>query len=58
MRRIVVAVLVLGSTLGLTGCRRAPSRGRVLALGLAVFSKDAAGLTAVPAAVVPPAAWE
>ena len=43
MRRVVVAVLVLGSTLGLTGCRRAPSRGRVLALGLAVFSKDAAG---------------
>ena len=43
MRRVVVAVLVLGSTLCLTDCRRAPSRGRVLALGLAVFSKDAAG---------------
>jgi hypothetical protein len=43
MRRVVAAVLVLGSTLCLADCRRAPSRGRVLALGLAVFSKDAAG---------------
>jgi hypothetical protein len=43
MRRVVVAVLVLGPALGLADCRRAPSRGRVLALGLAVFSKDAAG---------------
>ena len=43
MRRILAALLVLGSTLGLGACRRPPSRGRVLALGLAVFSKDAAG---------------
>jgi hypothetical protein len=43
MRRVVAAVLVLGSTICLADCRRAPSRGRVLALGLAVFSKDAAG---------------
>jgi hypothetical protein len=43
MRRVVAVVLVLGSTLCLADCRRAPSRGRVLALGLAVFSKDAAG---------------
>ncbi|HYN02018.1 MAG TPA: VCBS repeat-containing protein [Vicinamibacteria bacterium] len=43
MRHVVAAVLVLGSTLCLADCRRAPSRGRVLALGLAVFSKDAAG---------------
>jgi hypothetical protein len=43
MRRFVVAVLVLVPALGLVDCRRAPARGRVLALGLAVFSKDAAG---------------
>ena len=43
MRRFVVAVLVPCATLCLADCRRAPSRGRVLALGLAVFSKDAAG---------------
>ena len=43
MRRVLAVLLVLGSTLGLAACRRPPSRGRVLALGLAVFSKDAAG---------------
>jgi hypothetical protein len=43
MRRAVAVLLILGSTLGLEACRRPPSRGRVLALGLAVFSKDAAG---------------
>ena len=43
MRRVLAVLLVLGSTLGLADCRRPPSRGRVLALGLAVFSKDAAG---------------
>ena len=43
MRRVLAALLVLVSTLSLAECRRAPSRGRVLALGLAVFSKDAAG---------------
>ena len=43
MRRVLVGLLVLGSLLGLTACRRPPSRGRVLALGLAVFSKDASG---------------
>jgi hypothetical protein len=43
MRRVAAAVLVLGSTFCLADCRRTPSRGRVLALGLAVFSKDAAG---------------
>ena len=43
MRRVLAVLLVLGSTLGLAACRRPPSRGRVLALGLAVFSKNAAG---------------
>jgi FG-GAP-like repeat len=43
MQRVLVGLLVLGSLLGLTACRRPPSRGRVLALGLAVFSKDASG---------------
>lgn len=43
MRRAVAVLLILGSTLGLAACRRPPSRGHVLALGLAVFSKDAAG---------------
>jgi hypothetical protein len=43
MRRVVAVLLILGSTPGLAACRRPPSRGRVLALGLAVFSKDASG---------------
>jgi hypothetical protein len=43
MRRAVAVLLILGSTLGFAACRRPPSRGHVLALGLAVFSKDAAG---------------
>ena len=43
MRRALAALLVLGAALGLDGCRRPPAKGRVLALGLAVFSKDAAG---------------
>jgi hypothetical protein len=47
MRRTARTLLVVGmacAAMGsLSSCRRAPSRGRVLALGLAVFSKDAAG---------------
>jgi hypothetical protein len=43
MRRAVAVLLILGSTLGLAACRRPPKSGHVLALGLAVFSKDAAG---------------
>jgi hypothetical protein len=43
VRRVFAALLVLAPALGLADCRRAPSHGRVLALGLAVFSKDAAG---------------
>ena len=39
MRRVLAALLVLGPALGLADCRRPPKRGRVLALGLAVFSK-------------------
>jgi hypothetical protein len=43
MRRLLLVLLALGVVQALPGCRRAPTRGRVLALGLAVFSKDAAG---------------
>ena len=43
MPRLLVVLLVLGIAPALPSCRRAPTRGRVLALGLAVFSKDAAG---------------
>ncbi len=43
MRRVLAVLLALVSTLCLADCRRPPSRGRVLALGLAVFSKDASG---------------
>jgi hypothetical protein len=43
MTRALAALLVLGPALGLADCRAAPSRGRVLALGLALFSKDASG---------------
>ena len=43
MPRLLVVLLVLGIAPALPGCRRPPTRGRVLALGLAVFSKDAAG---------------
>jgi len=43
MRRALAVLLAAGAGLGLADCRRAPSCGRVLALGLAVFSKDAAG---------------
>jgi hypothetical protein len=43
MRRVLAVLLVLGPTLPLADCRRAPSRGRVLALGLAVFSKSPDG---------------
>jgi len=43
MRRVLAVLLVLGPALLLADCRRPPKRGRVLALGLAVFSKDAAG---------------
>jgi hypothetical protein len=44
MRRILAAVLVFSvASGGLAACRRKPTPGRVLALGLAVFSKDAAG---------------
>jgi hypothetical protein len=47
MRRVVaavvVAVVVAVALLAHLDCRRTPSRGRVLALSLAVFSKDASG---------------
>jgi hypothetical protein len=44
MRRVVVAVAAVAvALLAHPGCQRAPSRGRVLALSLALFSKDAAG---------------
>jgi len=43
MRRVLAVLLVLFSTLGLADCRRAPAKGRVLALGLAVFSKGPDG---------------
>jgi hypothetical protein len=43
VRRVVAVLLIMGMAPGLAACRRVPSRGRVLALGLAVFSKDAAG---------------
>jgi hypothetical protein len=42
LRTLVLAALACGATLP-AGCRRAPARGRVLALSLAVFSRDAAG---------------
>jgi len=43
MRRALAVLLALVSTLCLADCRRPPSRGRVLALGLAVFSKSPEG---------------
>jgi len=43
MRRLLVVLLILDIAPALPACRRAPTRGRVLALGLAVFSKDASG---------------
>ena len=43
MPRLLVVLLVLGIAPALPSCGRAPTRGRVLALGLVVFSKDAAG---------------
>jgi hypothetical protein len=42
LRTLVLAALACGAALP-AGCRREPARGRVLALSLAVFSKDAAG---------------
>jgi hypothetical protein len=38
-----LAGLACAVSVALPGCRRAPARGRVLALGLAVFSQDGAG---------------
>jgi hypothetical protein len=43
MRRLLAVLLVLGSTLALADCRRAPAKGKVLAMGLAVFTKGADG---------------
>jgi hypothetical protein len=44
MRRVVAVLAVLGLVLPwATSCRRAPTRGRVLTLGLAVFSKGPDG---------------
>jgi hypothetical protein len=43
MRRLLAVLLILSVAPAVAACRRAPQRGRVLALGLAVFSKDAAG---------------
>jgi FG-GAP-like repeat len=43
VRRLLLVLLVLGIAPALPGCRHAPTRSRVLALGLAVFSRDAAG---------------
>jgi hypothetical protein len=43
MRRLLAVLLILSVAPAVAACRRAPERGRVLALGLAVFSKDAAG---------------
>jgi hypothetical protein len=43
MRRVLAVLLVLSSTLLLADCRRAHEKGRVLALGLAVFSKSPEG---------------
>jgi hypothetical protein len=43
MRRVQVVLLILVCGLGLAGCRHPPVRGRVLALGLAVFSKTPDG---------------
>jgi hypothetical protein len=43
MSRRMVAVALLASTATGAQCRRAPARGRVLVLALAVFSKDDAG---------------
>jgi hypothetical protein len=43
LRTLIVAGLAGGALVAASGCRGAPQRGRVLALGLAVFSKDAAG---------------
>jgi FG-GAP-like repeat len=43
MPGVLAVLLVVGPALGLVECRRAPSRDRVLALGLAVFSKGPDG---------------
>jgi hypothetical protein len=43
MRRALAVLLVLGSTIALVDCRRAPAKGKVLALGLAVFTKSPEG---------------
>jgi hypothetical protein len=44
MRRVLAALLVLSVASGVpAACRRAPARGRVLALGLALFSKSPDG---------------
>jgi hypothetical protein len=43
MRRVVALLALVAAAFALVECRRPPVRGRVLALSLAVFSKDAAG---------------
>ena len=43
MRRPLIALLAFSLAAPLASCQGVPSKGRVLALGLAVFSKDAAG---------------
>ncbi len=44
MRRVLAVLLVLSvASAGFAACRREPTRGRVLALALAVFSTDATG---------------
>jgi hypothetical protein len=46
------ALLLASAASGLAGCRRVPTQGRVLALSLAVFSKDDAGHQVPGAATV------
>ncbi len=43
MRRVLAVLLVLVSPLALADCRRAPTKGKVLAMGLAVFTKGPDG---------------
>jgi hypothetical protein len=43
VRRLLLVLLVPGIALAPPGCRHAPKRGQVLALGLAVFSRDTDG---------------
>jgi hypothetical protein len=46
MRRVVAVLALVAAAFAHVECRRPPARGRVLALSLAVFSKDAAGRAA------------